>query len=191
MFSRRSFLKASVAVASGLILPSWLEKAERFIQLEAEPYFERPATAQQVLYAVLSHSGEVKGYELFLGNPYEEPDTNLTWEHFIETYDGAIYDYEWAEQSYDSAPLLHHKVDRTLVFERWLSEGCPGTKAYKFLEKLDLGVEINKHERGSINFYDGFSPAHDAQVVSASDLLSLSLLQQRLNQLGCSTVIEI
>ena len=42
MISRRTFLKASAVASSGLILPDWLVHAENYIELEAEPYIEKP-----------------------------------------------------------------------------------------------------------------------------------------------------
>lgn len=188
MTSRRSFLKASVAVASGLILPSWLEHAERFIQLESKPYIERPPIPKHTLYAA---QWDYDGYELFLGNPLAEPELDLTWEEFIERYTVGQDEYEWRQDTEDNPPALHDKVDESLVIYHWEYVQCPGRKAYRFLEGIDLGKELNKGDSGSINFYDGFSPANDCQVVAASDLLSLSLLQQRLNQIDNATAIEI
>jgi len=40
MISRRFFLKGTVATAAGLILPSWVVHAERYIDGEGEPFLE-------------------------------------------------------------------------------------------------------------------------------------------------------
>ena len=120
----------------------------------------------------------------------EEPNTDITWEEFINTYSVGEEEYQWRLDTEDNPPSLHDKVEPDLVFYYWEYEGYPRTKAYRFLDEIDLGEELSNKERGSINFYDGFSPMHDCQIVAAADLLSLSLLQQRLNQLTSNIAIE-
>ena len=80
MMSRRTFLKAGVAAASGLILPDWLLRAERYIEAENNPYLERPRQAQSILHAVDWGTDE---YQLFLGDPYQEPP-RMSWREFLE-----------------------------------------------------------------------------------------------------------
>jgi len=189
MISRRTFLKASVAAASGLILPSWLVHAERFIQAGGQPYLERPASQQQTLYA--SEWGD-DGYELFLGNPLEDPDLDLTWQDFIDAYDVGQEEFDYRVGAEEIPPTLQDKVEHDLVQYHWEYSEFPGVKAYRFLEGKDLGPELGTGDgAGSIVFYDGFSPANDCQVVAVPDLLSLSLLQKRLNLIDDSVAIEL
>ena len=77
LISRRTFLKATVGVAAGLIVPSWLERVERFIEAEEQPYLERPGREEQTLHAIDWGDGE---YQFALGDPWVEPNTDLTWE---------------------------------------------------------------------------------------------------------------
>lgn len=188
--SRRTFLKGSVAAAVGLILPSWLEHAERFIELEDSPFLEKLPSHQKTLYA--AHTEDEFGYELFLGDPLEEPNLDITWQEFIDTYDVGQEEFDWRVDSESVAPALHHKVDKDLIFYHWEYSEYPGRKAFRFLQDTDLGPELGAGNGvGSISFYDGFSPANDAQVVAAPDLLSLSLLQKRLNHVDGTVRLQI
>ena len=67
MISRRFFLKGTVATAAGLILPTWVVHAERYLEGEGEPFLEPLESHQKTLYAI-DGNGE-GGYGLFLVTP--------------------------------------------------------------------------------------------------------------------------
>jgi len=182
MTSRRTFLKAAVAVASGLILPSWLVRAENYINAEEKPFIEALPSHSHTLYAADSwDNGEC---QLSLGHPLDEPDTDLTWEQFIDTYDVGQEEFDSRVEDEGQNLSLGDKVDPNLVWYHWEYAYDPTRKAYQFLEGIDLGPELNTtNGADGISFYDGFSPGNDSQIVTASSLLSISLLQKRLNQI--------
>jgi len=174
MISRRTFLKASAA-ASGLILPSWLVHAEKFIELEGKPYLEKPANHQLTLYA--ARTGNKLGYELFLGDPREDSGLDLTWQEFIDAYDMGQEEFDYLVDFEGDSLTLQDKVDEERILYHW---EYPSAKAYNFLEGKDLGPDFGASDGvGSIDFYEGFSPANDCQVVAASDELLLSLFYYR------------
>ena len=190
MISRRAFLKASVAAASGLILPSWLVHAERFIKVEALPYLEKNRNYLSTLF-VASRASEL-GYELYLGDPREDPCLDLTWQEFIDTYDAGLEEFESRVEDESTPPELQDKVDENLVMYHWEYSEFTGGKAFRFLRDIDLGPEFDDgSSAGSIDFYDGFSPANDCQLVAAPDLLSLSLLQKKLNHIDGTIKLEL
>ena len=182
MTSRRTFLKAAAAVASGLILPSWLVRAENYINVEERPFIEALPSHNQTLYAVDSWgNGE---YQLSLGSPFEEPNVDLTWEQFIDTYDVGQQEFDSRAEQEGQNISLDDKVDPNLVWYHWEYAYDPTRKAYQFLEGVDLGPELSAaNGDDGVRFYDGFSPGNDSQIVTASSLLSISLLQKRLNQI--------
>jgi len=189
MISRRSFLKASIAAASGLVLPSWLVKAENFVSQEERPYLEGLKTHRETLYAFEWDYG---GYALSLGQrPDDEPDLDLTWEQFIENYDIGQETFDrWIEE--EQVIALKDKVDPDMLLDYWIYEKSPIRKAYHFLESIDLGPDLGCQEGGGgIRFYNGFSPMHDAQYAAAADDITLSLLQKRLNDVSGKIAIEL
>jgi len=190
MTSRRTFLKAAVAVASGLILPSWLVRAENYINAEERPFIEVLPSHSHTLYAADSwDNGE---YQLSLGHPFEEPDTDLTWEQFIDAYDVGQEEFDSRVEDEGQNISLGDKVDPELVWYYWEYVYDPTRKAYRFLESVDLGLELNAaNGSDGIRFYDGFSPGNDSQIVTASSLLSISLLQKRLNQIDGTVALAI
>jgi hypothetical protein len=71
-----------------------------------------------------------------------------------------------------------------LVLDTWIARGeAPDALAYAYLEPLDIGPEPGAGSVvGRIDFVNGPCPGNDSRFVSVPDLLSLSLLQKRLNQ---------
>ena len=63
----------------------------------------------------------------------------------------------------------------------------------KYLDDLDLGPEFGLCEdaRGEIRFIDGPMPGSNCRWVEVGDLLSVSLLQNRLNELGENVSLEV
>jgi len=191
MISRRFFLKGTVATAAGLILPSWVVHAERYIEGEGEPFLEPLESHQNTLYAI-DGNGE-GGYVLFLGDPFKKPQTRMTWGEYIETPPCVDTFQEFIKYS---EPEDIPKPDELVgerefyhVSEYWEN---PNRLAFRFLEDLDLGLELNGDNGiGEINFYDGLSPADDSQFIDVPDELSISLLQKRLNEINGTVAIEV
>lgn len=189
MITRRTFLKASVAAAAGLVLPSWLERADNYINYEDQPYLEPLKSHREKLYA---SRWEYDGYALSLGRPDAEPNVDLTWAEFIEDYNNGQAYFDAALEDGHSLLTAEDRVDSDVIFNEWLYEKDPIRQAYRFLENADLGKELGCGKGGGgLRFYDGFSPMHDAQYVAAIDNMTLSLLQKRLNQIDGTIAISL
>jgi hypothetical protein len=190
MMNRRTFLKATVAAASGLILPDWLLRAENYIERESRPYLEKPQQADTILYAVDWGGDE---YQFELGDPYQGPPT-MTWREFLDWkgYD-SFEDYYGSDDPNDfPAHSLDDEVDDWIVLDHWVYDGSPSAEAFKYLECLDLGPDFGSANGvGEIKFYDGVCPGNDSRLVTAPDDLSISLLQKRLNDLGEGVIIKM
>ena len=74
----------------------------------------------------------------------------------------------------------------------WCRTDSPNARAYRLLEKLDLGPNLTgKDAVGEINFIDGPCPGNDYLGVEAPTQLDISLLQKRLNDLNTGIRITI
>jgi hypothetical protein len=69
--------------------------------------------------------------------------------------------------------------------EDWFDiEGGPLARAYHLLQKIDLGPERGSERGPLLEFNIGSHPGDSTHYVNAKDMLSLSLLQARLIDLG-------
>ena len=188
MISRRFFLKGTVATAAGLILPSWVVHAERYIEGEGEPFLEPLRSHQHSLYAV----NQGNEYQLLLGDPFAKPDLKITWEEYFDRFPFSTFqDYFEGEDPID-IPKPDELVDERLVYEAYKYWESPSRLAFDYLEDLDLGPELDDDNGvGQINFYDGLSPADDSLIVDVPDLLSISLLQKRLNEIDGTVAVNV
>ena len=188
MISRRFFLKGTVATAAGLILPSWVVHAERYIEGEGRAFLEPLKSHQHTLYAV----NQGNEYQLLLGDPFAKPDLCITWEEYFERFPSSTFqDYFEGEDPIDT-PKPNDLVDERQVFEAYKYWESPSRLAFDYLEDLDLGPELDDDNGvGQINFYDGLSPADDSLIVEVPDLLSISLLQKRLNEIDGAIAVKV
>jgi len=70
-------------------------------------------------------------------------------------------------------------------WEDWFDiEGGPLARAYHLLQKIDLGPERGSERGPLLEFNIGSHPSDSTHYVNAKDMLSLSLLQARLIDLG-------
>ena len=70
-------------------------------------------------------------------------------------------------------------------WEDWFDiEGGPLARAYHLLQKIDLGPERGSERGPLLEFNIGVHPGDSTHYVNAKDMLSLSLLQARLIDLG-------
>ena len=74
----------------------------------------------------------------------------------------------------------------------WYRHQSPSARAYYYLENLDIGLHHAGQETlGCLEYIDGDCPGSSYYAVVAPDLVSLSLLQQRLNDLDVRLKIEV
>ncbi len=188
--SRRHFL---LGTSAGLILPSYFDKAVSFFDATGEPLLEVPQNPVTTLYAV---DDEVGGFQFRLGSKDAEPP-GMTLREFAESECGSLeeYLYEWWGEDPENVGVddvdWEAEADPELVWDA-LQGSLPTGAAFFYLDGLDLGSELVGPEvAGGLDFYDGPFPGSNYRGVHATDEVSLSLLQKRLNDLGENVQIEL
>ena len=118
----------------------------------------------------------------------------MTWQTFFEHFFEDDFDSfeEFAEEWFVVPVRSADEADSWMVLDTWLArDEAPDTRAYAYLEPLDIGPELSAGSAvGRIDFVNGSCPGNDARFVSVPDLLSLSLLQKRLNQIDGTTRVN-
>ena len=191
MITRRTFLKASVGSAAGLMLPSWLARAETYIKTENAPFLEPPGNAETTIYAV-DHGGN--NYMLALGEPADELP-RITWRELLKEWHGCESFEEFLGTD-DPEYLCEYNLDDIApeweVLDYWITAGSEYARAFRFLEPLDLGFDFDgENGTGEINFVEGPSPGNDSVFVTVPDHISISLLQKRLNQIDGTVRVAV
>jgi hypothetical protein len=187
--TRRQFLLGTTA---GLILPSFYERAYSFFENHGEPLLIVPKQPEETLYAC---SEFAEGYQLHLGEIGEGPP-DMTIREFCLKYGDGDPEKWWREEWLyvdDSEPIdIGKPMDQHVVWDWWLRRDSSTAQAYRYLESLDLGSDFNgANPVGGLDFIDGACPGNDYLGVEALDSVSVSLLQQRLNELGTGVKVEI
>jgi hypothetical protein len=187
--TRRQFLFSIPAAGAGFILPSFLDKAVEVLAKTGEPLIIPPEKIVTELLAVDHGSGE---FQLNVGDPWAGPP-NMTLREYIDRYQGCDVEEYVAEYfDPDEEVDLDADVDEWVVMDSWAATDSPNVIAYSMLDGLDLGPELDGSGAvGELRFINGCCPGNDYMGVHAADALTLSLLQQRLNQLNTGIHITI
>jgi len=162
------------------------DKVFTFFENTGEAYLERPKQATTDLSAAV---GRGEGFQLNLGDPYEEPP-KLTYREYARYCMDNDEEYleELIEEGYD----LDAEMEFYDYIDEWAYRDSPNAKAYRLLENLDLGPDFDsEHAVGQLQFYDCPSICNDYLGVHAEDEVSLSLLQKRLNELNTGIRITV
>lgn len=176
--TRRQFLLSTAGASAGFILPSYYSRALEFLDQFGEPLLESPQIVQEELIVCGDRFNELN-----LGDPYCEPPP-MTWREYAKKYHwGSLEDFadDW------ELPMTELDEDAPwdVVVDSWIRRESPNSKAYYLLDSLDLGPELTGPDAvGGLVFTDGACPGNDYIGVNAEDDITLSLLQQRLNDLG-------
>ena len=182
--SRRNFL---IGVGAGLILPSYYELARKHVANSGEPLIMAPRSPEIKLIA---HDYAGNGsYTLNWGDPYSELPLfdDMTWRQFADNYMHGAEGYLdlWKEDGID----LDDTIEEGFAEETWILKNSPNAKAYDLLRAYNLGLgDHASTDDGQIEFIECDSPGSNYRGVEV-DVLGLSLLQDKLNQLD--TAIEI
>lgn len=189
--TRRQFLLGTTA---GLILPSFYERAYSFFENHGEPMLIAPEQPEDTLYACADFATAPK-LQLQLGHPEEGPP-DMTIREFCLRYGEGDPETWWREEwlyvDESEAIDIEKPMDEDLIWDWWLRRDSATARAYHYLERLDLGSGFNgANPAGSLDFIDGACPGNDYLGVEALDPVSVSLLQQRLNDLGTGIRIEM
>jgi len=189
--SRRQFLLSTTVTGAGLILPNTFERLFDHLEETGEPLLEKPKKQIAILNAV----DDFDGFQLNLGDPFEEPGP-VTLREYISDYLCMDFDEYLEDIQYGKEGPVQVNLEEEVPWYDWIDDWgykkSPRAKAYRLLENLDLGAEFESPDPlGEIQFIDGPSPGSDYFAVHAVDAVSLSLLQQRLNQLDTGIQIKV
>mgnify|MGYP001551318711 CR=1 FL=1 len=176
--TRRQFLLSTAGAAAGFILPSFYSRALEFLDQFGEPLLEPPRVVREELIVCYDRDGELN-----LGDPYCEPP-RMSWREYADKYYGGNM-LEVAEGWGLESRQFDETAPWDVVADAFIRNDSPSAKAYRLLESLDLGPELTGRDAvGGLIFTDGACPGNDYLGVSAECDITLSLLQQRLNDLG-------
>lgn len=176
--TRREFILGTARSAAGLILPAYYDKVLAYFENHGEPLLKAPRQFDQDLYCDFGNE-----FQLNLGKPvYELP--KLTWREVFQRYS---YDDEdgFAEEFGLTEAMLGEVADEDAYFDYWAACDSPNAKAYRLLDGFDIGRMIHHGDKiGELKFIDCPCPGSDYVGVHADCEVTLSLLQNRLNELG-------
>jgi len=178
--TRRQFLLSTTGASVGAIIPSFYFRALEFLEQFGEPLLVAPACVSQDL-CVLDVCGEYT--ELCLGDPFAEPP-RMTYREYITRYEPESLDNfeeNWGIERCD----LDSEIDEDQVMDQWLLRDGPAARAYYLLESLDLGQALKgPNAIGGLDFVEESNMVWTWRYASPHNEVTLSLLQQRLNDLG-------
>ena len=187
--TRRQFLFQTSGTLVSFILPAYFDKAFNYLEQHGEPLIEIPAQPTIEMLAV-DHCSNGE-FQLNFGDPWEGPP-DVTLREYIDSYYADLDEY-LDEHELTAADIdLDGAVDPEWVMDTWAYSSSPNALAYDFLYPLDLGPELQGPDVvGEIQFIDSDALAHDYKGAHAVSELTLSLLQDRLNQLKTGVAIRI
>ncbi len=185
---RRQFLVRAGLAAGQIVLPRFVDRALAFVENHNEPLLEVPKNAGKKLYAAYQDDGV---YWIIDGLMPSEIPPPVSWrEYFLLTGDDLVRGIaNWELEPGQLDQPMNYWVWETY----WLYNLSPNALAYQYLHDLDLGPEFGKGDRaeGEIRFQDAPMIASDCRWAEVDDFLSLSLLQNRLNELGENVSLEV
>jgi hypothetical protein len=184
--TRRQFLLSTAGASVGAIIPNYYFRALQFLEQFGEPFLEPPTKPTQDLFT-FNNNGEL---ELCLGNPFEEPP-QLTYREYYERYDPE--GIETFEENWGMGPkALDDPMDFEWYWDDWFMNDSPAARAYYYLGSLDLGPTLaGPNSVGNLNFFEDSNMVSCWRGVRYENEVTLSLLQQRLNDLGTGTRIVV
>ena len=177
--TRRQFLLSTAGAAVGAIIPSFYHRALEFFEQFGEPLLIAPARATQDLVVASINDYD----ELFLGDPFAEPP-EMTYREYFTRYEPEAFDeleYRWGLAAED----LDAPMEREYQWDAWLMHHGPSAQAHRLLQSLDLGPALRgPNSAGALDFFEESNMTGCWRGVRPRDEVTLSLLQQRLNDLG-------
>ncbi len=188
IMDRRQFLIRAFSAAGQLVLPRFFDRAFAFVENHGEPLLETPVEPVKKLYAAYQEEGV---YWIIDGLMPQGLPPAVTWrEYFLLTGDKLVNGMEGRELE---PSQLDDPMDHWAFETYWCYNLSPNALAYKYLSDLDLGPEFGKSDRaeGEIRFQDAPTMGSDCRWAEVDNLLSLSPLQNRLNELGENVSLEV
>ena len=159
-------------------------RARSFIHRNSQPLLTSPPQVVETMYWCEIPD---EGYQLSLGLWRIAPPPP-TWRKFFIS-EGIPHRTESEIERICSSHLIEpgdfDKPMSVRYWEEWFEiEGGPLARAYHLLQKIDLGPERGSERGPLLEFNIGSHPGDSTHYVNAKDMLSLSLLQARLIDLG-------
>jgi hypothetical protein len=177
--TRRQFLLSTAGAAVGAIIPSFYFRALEFFEQFGEPLLVAPPQATQDL-CVLDNCGEL---ELCLGDPFAGPP-ELTYREYFTRYEPEGFDTLEERWGLDPGEL-DSPMYGEYQWDMWFMHHGPSARAHHYLESLDLGKALRGPDAvGGLNFFEESNMVSCWRGVRPHDEVTLSLLQQRLSDLG-------
>jgi len=177
--TRRQFLLSTAGASVGAIIPDYYFRALQFFEQFDEPLLEPPTRPTSELFT-FNMRDEL---ELCLGNPREEPPS-LTFREFYSRYQPE--ELENFEEHWGlGLEALDDPMEDECVLDYWSMHDSPAARAHIYLQSLDLGPRLTgPNAVGGLAFFEDSSMVSCWRGVRYEDEVTLSLLQQRLNDLG-------
>ena len=176
--SRRGFLIG----AGSLLTTAFVSDARAFIRRTSQPLLASPAQIAQTIHWY--ENGDYKNL-LTLGPWTMDVPPAPTWREFFinqgiphqtEAEIIHICQEHWIGPGDFDKPVSEH-----YWHEHWELCESPNVKAYRLLERIDIGPELGSGRGPLLEFHEGDNhPGSWDLWVNAKDKLSLSLLQARL-----------
>ncbi len=184
---RRQFLIRTGLAAGQLVLPHFFDRALAFVENHAEPLIDKPKNAIRTLNVRRDDS-----YVFFLGDPCEMPGEAPS---FRQWFADNGEDVAQAIESWELEPGdLDNPIPEETWFDQWALGHCSMARGFHYLSSLDLGPQfgtVGDDAAGEISFQDCPSICSTYRAAETYDLLSISLLQNRLNELGEATLVDV
>ncbi len=178
-FTRRQFLLSTAGASVGAIIPSFYFRALEFFEQFGEPLLKSPKRATQEL-CVLDNCGEI---ELCLGDPFAGPP-EMTFREYFTRYEPDGFDYFEERWGYGTEDL-DTPMDEEYLWDYWFMHRGPSAQAHHMLQSLDLGKDLTGPDSvGGLDFFEESNMVSCWRGVRPDDEVTLSLLQQRLNDLN-------
>ena len=177
--TRRQFLLSTAGASVGAIIPDYYFRALQFVEQFGEPLLEPPTHPTSDIFTFDNYDG----LELGLGDPREEPP-RLTYREFFTRYQPE--GFETFKEDYGLEPEnLDDRMDDEWVMDYWIWNDSPSARAYSYLQSLELGPKLTGSRAvGCLDFFENANMVSSWRGVRYEDEVTLSLLQQRLNDLG-------
>ena len=184
--TRRQFLLSTAGASVGAIIPDYYFRALQFFEQFDEPLLEPPRQPIRDIYT-FDKCGEL---ELCLGDPREEPPC-LTFRQFFTRYQPE--GFETFEEMWGLGPeALDDPMEDEWVWDYWFMHDSPGARAHLYVQSLDLGPNLSGRKGvGRLDFFEDSNMVSSWRGVRYEDEVTLSLLQQRLNDLGTGVRIVV
>jgi hypothetical protein len=193
----------TASAGAGLIVARYYDTAFAYLQNHGEPLLQAPRSVNQTLFAYGTSGWDGSDqWRLSLGDWFKARQY-FTWREVFERYNTDQQDYfseyqslaemadEWGFASEDAL------LDSDAYFEHfendWYANDCPFTQAYDLLDCDEIGPVLRHGDAIGHLFFE-YAPGMcsvPGGIVDAADLLTLSLLQHRLNELGKGIAIKL